>query len=82
MTLTTIPSIRSSSSTRTTSFDVGLDWRYRGRSRDVHRVIGSRSKRLEEEWPLADLSRDESKRLRAALAEEEFEAEKRRILGS
>jgi hypothetical protein len=37
---------------------------------------------LEEEWPLADLSRDESKRLRAALAEEEFEAEKRRILGS
>ena len=32
-------------------FDDGLDWRYRGRSRDVHRVIGSRSKRLEEVWP-------------------------------
>lgn len=63
-------------------FDVGLGWRYRGRARDVHRVTGSRSKRFEEEWPLADLSRDESKRLRAALAEEEFEAEKRRILGS
>ena len=31
---------------------------------------------------MADLSREESKRLRAALAEEEFEAEKCRILGS
>ena len=78
----TNPTIPWSSSTRTTSFDVGLDWRYRGRSRDAHRVIGSRSKRLEEEWPWQILSRDESKRLRAALAEEEFEAEKRRILGS
>jgi hypothetical protein len=82
MTLTTTPTTRPSSSTRTTSFDVGLCWRYRARARDIHRVIGSRSKRFEEEWPLADLSRDESKRLRAALAQEEFEAEKRRILGS
>ena len=52
MTTTTLTT-RPSSSTRTTSFDVGLDWRYRGRSRDVHRFIGSRSKRKrwEEEWP-------------------------------
>jgi hypothetical protein len=62
------PMTRPSSSTRTTGFDVGLDWCYRGRSRDVHRVIGSRSKRLEEEWPW-QMSREQSKRLRAELAE-------------
>ena len=38
MTLTTSPTTRPSSWTRTTSFDVGLDWRYPGRSQAV-RVI-------------------------------------------
>ena len=55
MTLTTAPTTRPSSPTRTMTFDDGLDWRYRGRSRDVHRVIGSRSKRLEEGVAMADL---------------------------
>ena len=38
MTILTTATTRPSSPTKTTSFDVRLDWRYRGRFRDVHRV--------------------------------------------